>query len=127
MATAAPVGLSGRLLANLLALVTARLALAQIEFEEAAGLALRRLIWLLAATACGLLALQFGGLYLLLSFDGDARLWMVAGFALTFLCMTLIAVLASVRMARTRQPFWLLTRSEIADDLDALRSSHDSR
>lgn len=127
MATATPAGLPGRLLANLLALVSARFELAQIEVEEAARRTLRRVGWLLAVAASGLLALQFGGLYLLLSYSGDARLWMVAGLTLTFLVMTLIAIVASVRMARTREPLWQVTRSEIADDLAALRSDHDSR
>ncbi|MDX2220942.1 MAG: phage holin family protein [Burkholderiales bacterium] len=127
MAAAAPVALPRRLLANLLALVTARLALAQLEIRESAGLALQRLGWLLAMAACGGFALQFGLLYLLLSYGGDTRLWMVAGFALTFLCLTLIVVVASVRMARTSQPLCALTRSEWADDLDAFRSDHDSR
>lgn len=127
MATAPPVGLPGRLLANLLALVSARIELAQIEVEEAARRALRRVGWLLAVAACGLLALQFGGLYLLLSYSVDARLWMVAGLTLTFLLMTLIAIVACVHLAQTRERLCRVTRSEIADDIASLRSQHDSR
>lgn len=125
--SASPGNVPGRLIANLFALVTARLQLAQIELEEAAHLALRRLGWLFAIAICGLLALQFAGLFLLLRYSGEARLWMVAGFALTFLVMTVIAIAASVRMARTQQSVLMLTRSEISDDLDALWRTHGSR
>lgn len=112
---------------NLCALVCARLQLAQIEVEESVQHALQRLGWLIAATVSALLALQFGALYLLLRLSDEGRLWMLSGFAITFLSLAVIAALAGVHMARTRPLLWTSTQSEVTDDLDALWRRHDSR
>ena len=113
--------LPARLITQLLELVSSRLALAQIEIEEARTLALRRLGWLLALGICSVLALQFGGLFLMLFYEGTTRLWMVLGLAATFLLLAVIAAAISVHLAKSALPWLGVTRHEIAADVDLLR------
>ena len=111
--------LPARLITQLLELVSSRLALAQIEIEEAQTLALRRLGWLLALGICSVLALQFGGLFLMLFYEGATRLWMVMGLAATFLLLAVIAFMWA-RKPLTSERFPEL-KAQIDSDARALR------
>ncbi len=119
--------LPGRLVTQLTSLVSARLQLAQIEIEEAQAHVLRRLAWLLALGISSLLALQCVGLFLMLSYDGTTRLWMVFGMAATFLLLAAIAAGTSLRLARDAQPLLAATCHEIANDFEVLRGAHGHR
>ena len=118
--------LPGRLVTQVVALISARLQLAQIELEEAQTFVLRRVGWMLALGLFAMLAIQFGGLFLVLYFDGTTRLWIVVGLAAMFLLLAVVAVSTSLQLAR--QPLALLadTRREISRDLHTLGGQHET-
>jgi len=106
---------------GLLSTVEDRLGLFSIELQEEKFRLIQTVIWIGAAICTGMLAVTFASLTLVYIFWDSARLAVLAGLAVFYVC-ALAAIVIAFRRFIARQPApFSATREEIGEDVACIR------
>ncbi len=99
------------------------------DARDAAATIARRLLALLAAAACGFVAiLMLCAVVLALAWDGPWRVWAAAGLALGFAAAAAALAIPALRRGETpRALFFPRIRSELSRDRELLERAFDGR
>ncbi|MGH8204056.1 MAG: phage holin family protein, partial [Burkholderiales bacterium] len=99
------------------------------DARDAAATIARRMLALLAAAACGFVALlMLCTVVLALAWDGPWRVWVAAGLALGFAAAAAALAIPALKRGATRHAlFFPRIRSELSRDRELLERAFDGR